>query len=266
MKKTLSFFTLGFVLISLFNLTGCATSNWRHRGAKPLALLTQKYGSLRFNQLTIIGPANVIVTQGKQQTLTLLGDHETLGKYVVRNGRNGLFVQAPFDRPYCSTIYITTSFLQKMRVGPGVLLQANKLEVLNLQVVGQGESDINVKGQIFAARVEIEQQGQGKIAFFWLASDKVTVRSNKNGVVYLAGQTYRLFANLADHAYLDAKYLRTNQVMVQTEDSARADVLPLDSLRASTIDSSIVGYYHRPPDFQINSEDSSNVLFLPSSH
>ncbi|OGT06546.1 MAG: hypothetical protein A2X78_01125 [Gammaproteobacteria bacterium GWE2_37_16] len=266
MKKLLSVFTFSFVLIGLFNLTGCATSNWWHRGAKPPVMLTQKYGSLRFNQLTIIGPVNVIVTQGKQQTLTLLGDQETLGKYVVHNGRHGLLVQAPADRPYCSTVYITASFLQKMRLGLGVLLKANKLEVLNLQVVGQGRSDIDVKGQIFAARVEIEQQGQGKIAFSWLASDKVTVRSNKNGVIYLAGQSYRLFADLSDHAYLDAKYLRTNQVMVQAEDSARADVLPLDSLRASTIDSSIVGYYHRPSDFKIDSQDSSNVLFLPGAH
>lgn len=261
MKKQTFFLNIIVVCLLLpICLTGC--SAWFNKKTPPNPI-TKIYTLAHFNNLTITGPTNVIIIPDKhRQKLAIIGAAENIGKVTVYQNANKLIINVPQTIPYSTTIYLTTGFLQKLNLSNGVFLKAKKLETLNLNLNSHDSYDMHLSGQFIAAKTQIEQQGSGKINIIWLASDKVNLHSGHNGLVELAGEIFRLSANLSGSAYLDAQALRTNQVFINTNKSAIAHIEPLDYLSAHTRDSSNVLYYNRPSELYIDSEDSSNALMV----
>lgn len=129
-----------------------------------------------------------------------------------------------------------------------------------LNIEGEGQSHVILRGLINVNKINIH--GASDVSLRWVQSQHLIVRGYDTSEIFLAGTADVLDAKLMDDAHLDARYLRSHTVLVQTEGGAKANVLALNSLNAfASGDSNI--YYYKSPRYQLaQTEFMGNVLQL----
>ena len=106
----------------------------------------------------------------------------------------------------------------------------------------------------------IDQCSTGTINIDWVQGPHVKVTSSGSGVVKLAGSVDVLDLTALGNAHVDAKYLRSQNVMVKTTGVSDAAVTPINSLNAFAHDRSNIYYYKRPKHMEPRTFAHGNVL------
>jgi hypothetical protein len=246
---------LAISLISL-SMTCYAYDKLARVTLKPLE--TKAFQRPHIDNINLDGNAQFVLQNGAP-TLKITNYGNTKNVVQVRYNNHELKITAP-DAANNLQITITSPHLVNLTVKGRASVDAERLSLMNLYILAD-KHDINLDGQFFAEKTIIDQSGYGRTKIEWLASNKVIVKGQK-GVVWLAGRTDNLIADLSSNSYLNSKYLRADNIYIKAKRSARADISPLEQLVAVTKDHSNVYYYTKPKNAFISSVDSSNVLLL----
>ncbi len=122
-----------------------------------------------------------------------------------------------------------------------------------------GHSHVRLSG---VSRLDhLSYHGEGRLYMNWLDSCRLQISGYGNAQAYLAGVVQDMHVVLTQHALLDARYLRAQDIAVNTRGSARADVWARGSLTALAGEQSNI-YYYRLPDL-LNDYQRGNGAVLP---
>ena len=180
----------------------------------------------------------------------------------VRVHHHTLYLQSPghpvpgFNHREIVTVY--TDHLEGLTVAGPTNVRGLDIYSNGLMIQSSGTGNILLRGKIQLNR--IQQSGDNRINIRWVDSGMLYVNSTGRGSIHLAGVSNVLYARLRGHASLNAQYLRTHDVQVQTKNQSAASVCPTHTLRAFAFDHSNVYYYKYPKNITQYSAQSGNVL------
>lgn len=127
-----------------------------------------------------------------------------------------------------------------------------------------GASVINIRGIIDLKH--LAYSGNGSLNIYWLDSDHVKVDGKGSAQAFIAGVAKEAHIDLSQHAYLDARYLRSKEDVIKTRDYSRADVTPLHVLNALAVDHSNIYYYKDPISVNTYMRGYGSVLRMADLH
>jgi len=106
----------------------------------------------------------------------------------------------------------------------------------------------------------IEQHGKGMISIDWVKTPTLDIFTEGSGLIRVAGSTNTLHIRALDRGKVDAKYLRTEDAVVQTGHEAEVAVRPHLSLNAFASGHSYIYYYKTPESFTPRNYGSGNIF------
>jgi hypothetical protein len=268
--------TLGLLLFFLA-VTGC--SNWKKKAAIPPpplpgyqkifnnqkvsrptiqlqepAVVNKYYLLPYFNSIEIAGDAQVILAQGAP-SISINGYSVKVAKLKSNVTDHTLSIS---NADPTMTITINAPSLNKITIAGHTRLFAQNYQSNQLNIFAFDDSSAQLRGTYNIE--EIVSQTTGTISVAWLESLKTKI-SASSGTVLVAGKTNNLEAALSSSAYLNAKYLRAENVKVLAKSHAHADVWSKQSLNAYAKDQSSIYYFRRPIDLTVVSQNQGNVFY-----
>ncbi len=169
----------------------------------------QYYGSGQVGGTGLTG--TMVITATGSGTVTLLGNHLDLRTVNVGNSSN---------------VHVLG-------------IDSNLLNVLD-----NSSGKVNLGGKMVLQ--DVTYNGSGPLSIYWVTSTDVKVEGNGTGRVFIAGVANLLDVTLANHTWLDARYLRAKRAFVNTRDDATADVWTRCTLGALATGTSSINYYNNP--------------------
>lgn len=106
----------------------------------------------------------------------------------------------------------------------------------------------------------IEQNGSGMISIDWVKTNDIDIFTRGPGLIRLAGSVNSLNVRAIGHGRVDAKYLRTEDALIQTGNYAEVAVRPHLTLNAFAAQNSYIYYYKTPDFFTPRSSGSGNII------
>jgi hypothetical protein len=106
----------------------------------------------------------------------------------------------------------------------------------------------------------IEHHGKGMISIDWIKTPSLDIFTEGSGLIRVAGSTNTLHIRAVDNGKVDAKYLRTEDALVQTCHQAEVAVRPHYTLNAFASGHSYIYYYKTPEFFIPRNYGSGNIL------
>jgi hypothetical protein len=214
-----------------------------------------------FNQVDVDGYVNVIIRQAQQSSVTVTGaafnplqthiSHHTL--YIETSWRS-----SPNPSGKRPLVMVNMPTLNKLVVNGQANVAGTNLHSDGLNVEAHGSGKIKLIGMINLK--SITQTGHNRIYLRWINSNTLSVNSSDEGFIYLGGVAKTIYARLYDHAILNAQYLRTSIVQVQTKNYSSAFVYPVTTLRAFANNNGNIYYYAYPRNMTRYAAQSGNVL------
>jgi len=116
-----------------------------------------------------------------------------------------------------------------------------------LNIVQEGAGNVSLSGVAKLNRLDYD--GQGSVSLYWVDSAKLLIHGRGTGLIRLGGVAKQTQAILAGAVHLDARYLRSQHMYIDTKDSSRADIWVDKSINTIAKGTSNIYYYHEP-DFQ----------------
>lgn len=208
------------------------------------------------NTIRANGPLTLILKQRSAQHANLI-DYPT--NIHIRMRKHILSINPNFPYNFKKKVKVTLRLHQLKRLyvnnDSSVLGKFNSKSLL---IYAGTRGYIKLNG-IIAVRL-IKDAGPGLIHINWIDSNKLDIYATTNSKIKLAGRVNHLTARILGYSKLDAQFLRSQHIMLQTKDNASAKVLPLKSLRAFASGNSNIYYYKRPPNLTEWARQSGNIL------
>lgn len=154
-----------YLLIILLALAG---------GNYALAQQTEKRDVSAFTEISLRNDANVLVTQGKNFSVTVTGKESTLEKLITEVRERKLVIRYPND-----------TWIKSWNPGE-VTIRITMPQIDGLSISGSG--NITADGEISSTILDIAVSGSGTVKVTELKTDKVTISLSGSGNVILAGQ------------------------------------------------------------------------------
>jgi len=121
-----------------------------------------------------------------------------------------------------------------------------------------GSGKIILRG---TANIEhINKTGTGDINLSWVNSNRMIINASGQGTMTLSGKAKKLDVKLTDKAFLNARYLRADIVLIKTYERALAYVHPINRLFAYANRASQINYYGTPPRHYAYTHEHGLVL------
>lgn len=133
-----------------------------------------------------------------------------------------------------------------------------------LKVKLAGSSVVNIRG--ISNLQKLSYSGKGALNMYWLNSCHLDIKGSNQGKAFIAGVAQDTHIQLSNHAYLDARYLRTKKEVVATVNYSRADVFPNQILNAYAQNNSNIYYYHDPLALNKYMRGNGSVLRMVNLH
>lgn len=265
-------------------------------------LLSKQFSAAPFNAIDIAGDIRVEIINGQTQpSLQLIGDSNSLKQAYASVKEGILYLSTTGDStaPMRLLARVSSCSLNQLNyTGSGHVIGANLTGPLTVISKGSGTlilsgDDINLRRLTTAGTgnvnilginsglLDIDDNGSGKVnlegnmvlqnlvynsdaplSISWVNSTNVNITGNGRGRIFLAGNAGQIAANVSDHAYLDAKYLRAKRGFIQTQDSARADVWTQCALNTLAKGGSTIYYYNDPPMLNNYTKPPGTVLSM----
>lgn len=150
--------------------------------------------------------------------------------------------------------------LRHLVVAGNTQVVGRKLRSNGLTLFDTSARDIYLYGTLNLNWLNANATGNLYAAF--INSHKLIVNDAGPGTVRLGGTATLMRASVSNSARLYAQYLRAQDVMIETGQSATAAVFPLGGLQAFAYGESNIYYYHTPGSINRSSFDHANVLQL----
>ncbi|MCH8273344.1 MAG: DUF2807 domain-containing protein [Armatimonadetes bacterium] len=193
-----------------------------------------------FNRIELKGSADLVVTVGVEQSVTVRGD-DNLVELIEIEVKGG-------------TLVIKTPNNMRPRVGLSVEIQVPSLDGLALA----GSGDIEVSG-VQSDDFSLEIAGSGNINVANFQGESLSVEIAGSGDVTLSGEAEELTIEIAGSGDVKARELITKRVDVSIAGSGDADVHATESLNVSIAGSGDVTYSGDPADVEKSVLGSGDV-------
>ena len=106
----------------------------------------------------------------------------------------------------------------------------------------------------------IEQHGSGMISIDWIKGNTLDIFTTGPGLIRLAGSVNTLNVRAIYNGRVDAKYLRTEDALIQTGHNAEVAVRPHISLNGFASHHSYIYYYKTPDFYTPRTYGSGNII------
>ena len=123
-------------------------------------------------------------------------------------------------------------------------VKINSVLTPNLNVNIAGRSKVTLSG--IAGLSELTYGGNGNLYMLWLNSCHIAIHGHGHAQAFIAGVAGKLDIELSRQAYLDAKYLRAQDIDIKTQETSRADIWARGTLTALASEQSNIYYYRLP--------------------
>lgn len=196
---------------------------------------TVKFDLAAFTEISVRNNANVILTQGQEQSVTATAKEETIGKLIVEVKDRRLIVRYPTN----------TWFDSKWNPGE-VTVNVTMPQIDDLSVSGSGSvsSDDFISSRILDCLVS----GGGYIRLMNLKADKITARLSGSGHIQLAGEEVvsELKLSLSGSGGVKTSGIKAKNVNVLISGSGSCSVHAVENLNCKIAGSGSVTYYGNP--------------------
>jgi Putative auto-transporter adhesin, head GIN domain len=215
-----------------------------------------------FTAISVRGPVKLTLEQtpeDQQNFFQITGEQRSPVSVSVKNGT--LYIQAPEDDPsQISTARVGITRLNQLMVDGGASVISKKFTSSSLSIDANTTGSIELLGMVTLDR--LLSSGSGPIHIQWIDSPRLRIDGSNKSQIELAGVAGAVEMRLRDESQFQGKYLRIDQVFIQTKDFSTAKLLVNDSLRAFAYDHSNIYYYKRPAELTEFTAGSGNILQL----
>lgn len=222
---------------------------------------TTKLSLPTFSAINATGRINVMIigTHSKNPSDTVVENKNP--QWVTAKVRNHVLylhaLSAASPSLKAPTVKVRMYRLNKLEAYGRASITAKNVQSDGLYLHADTTRNITLSGKL--AVNQIRNYGPSHINLRWVKGKEINIQSYA-GRITLAGRADQVRVKLRNHAILDAQYLRTKHVVVQTKDFSVAKVLPIDSLRAFATDHSNVYFYKTPQHISRYTSRSGNIL------
>lgn len=193
-------------------------------------LITESRDVNGFDQVTLEGSGEVILTQGDTESLTVETD-DNLMQYVSTEVRDG-------------TLYLDLRNEQFTHIGPTQLIfRLDVKEIVGLNVLGSGSIEAD---SLTTDRLSFDIVGVGDVLVDSLQAGELQIHIGGSGNLELAGTATEQDINIGGSGRVLAPDLRSEVVNVRTGGSGDATVWASNTLDARIAGSGKVNYYGSP--------------------
>lgn len=222
-----------------------------------------------FSQLTLALPANVTITQGATESLTISTDDNLLSLMNTRVANNELLIEGDKNRGFSTKkeikIRLTVKSLNNIKIkGSGDVygdqLKSDKLEIaiegsgdvkfnairtdqLKIGIVGSGDVGIDT---VESRLLESNVRGSGDVKFGSVKAGQVNISVTGSGDVAAAGNADKVTIEISGSGDVRGSRLIAREVDVKIIASGDADVHATEKLNASVRGSGEIRYAGAP--------------------
>lgn len=223
-----------------------------------------------FSAVDAKGDFHIIMSNGKNQSVTLSGNPLALSRVSVRVIGKTLVLKTKVSRSesftYNSRVVVhivTPRPLTSIALAGKSAFQGAALKTSTLKIYTKDTASVYIRGNNNIQR--IENNSMRDIDLGWVNSRNILISGAGSGWVRIAGSADVLTARLRNSACLEAEHFRANKVYVETEDDAIARVQPVSTLYAFAMDTSNIYYFRVPRQLAGYTKGSGNILKLAGS-
>jgi hypothetical protein len=184
---------------------------------------------------------NIVVAGDYNLIINVKGDSHW---YLIKKGAGNLIIRGPIalsDFDY---------------FGSGSVKINDLRDLLGLNYNGSGDMVLNGVAHL----VGLKFNGSGHLTMRWIDSCVLNVTACGCGLIELAGVAKVVQADVHGSVDFDARFLRTHIAGVSAYDCARADIFALDNMFTVANNFSNIYYYHKPPFFYREMNNSGSIL------
>jgi membrane-bound inhibitor of C-type lysozyme len=249
---------LVILVVGMICLSGCAEVE--NNITIPQKIITTRCCLDTFDSIVVDGNTRVELVNGEDK-ITVSGiktakyncQNRVINRVLyINNGNDDQSIDVD------TKVKVSASRLKNITVTDNAVINAKDLRANNLIITAKKYGTINFQGKFGVNK--IFQYGNGRINIDWVDSDLLYIESYGDGPIYLGGRACDLSVKLMKNANLHARYLRTKKASIFAVDSAIAEVLVLDTLKAFAVDRSNIFYYKRPKTITVVTKNHGNVL------
>jgi Putative auto-transporter adhesin, head GIN domain len=222
-----------------------------------------------FSQLTLALPANVTITQGATESLTISADDNLLPLMSTRVVNNELLIEGDKSRGFSTKkeikIRLTVKSLNNIKIkGSGDVhgdqLKSDKLDIaiegsgdvkfntiradqFKIGIVGSGDVSIDT---VESKLLESNVRGSGDVKFGSVKAEQVNISVTGSGDVAAAGSADKVMIEISGSGDVRSSRLIAREVDVKVIASGDADVHATEKLNASVRGSGDIRYAGSP--------------------
>lgn len=213
-----------------------------------------------FNTISVRGPIHLQLEQpvdGGQNYFQIPEGQHSPVSVSVKNG--ALYLQAN-DAAQLTTAIVGVGKLNQLIVDGDASVSAKHFTSSSLSIDANTSGNIELLGMVTLEH--LLSSGNGSIHIEWVDSPRLRIDGSGKSQIQLAGVADAVEMRLRDNSQFQGRYLRINQIFVQTKDFSSARLLVNDSLRAFAYDHSNIYYYKKPAELTEFTSGSGNILQL----
>ncbi len=235
-----------------------------------------------FSQVTLALPANVTITQGSTESLTISADDNLLPLMTTRVVNNELLIEGDNNRGFSTKREIKIRLMVKTLNGlnikgsgdvSGDQLNSDKFNIsilgsgdvkfntiradmLTIGIVGSGDINVN---NVEAKSLDTRVQGSGDVKFGEVKAGQVSIAVAGSGDISAAGTADKVIIELSGSGDVRAGRLIARDVDVKVVASGDADVYATEKLNASVRGSGDIRYAGAPKNVSKEIKGSGSI-------
>jgi len=248
---------------------------WGERGSGNVITEERSVGD--FNRIDSRGCADIIVTVGEEKKVTVRFD-DNLIEYIeteVRRQTLMIFTDESFTSGSSCVIEISIPDLESIsasgsgdivvenlqgdefayhQTGSGDLMAGGKVERLEIEISGSGNSDAH---DLIAVEASVRIRGSGDAEVY--ATGSLDARVSGSGNLRAEGEVDVLEVQTSGSGDIDASKVVAREVYAKTSGSGNIRVQAIESLEARTSGSGDINYFGEPEHISRRSSGSGDI-------
>ena len=228
--------------------------------------LAQVYRLAPFHSIVAYDDINVTLRNTQTPQVAILNQNQPGRDLVIATVKNGTLYLRETPRPSCAPcprirpmqVLVDANNIQMVRLHGNSSIYADNYHTHRFNIMSASSGNILLHSQMDVQR--IEQYGSGMISIDWVKSHTVDIVTQGPGLIRLAGSVDTLNVRAIRNGRVDAKYLRTENALIQTAHIAEVAVRPHIALNGFASDHSYIYYYKTPDFYTPRTYGSGNII------
>jgi hypothetical protein len=216
--------------------------------------LAKVYQLAPFNSIVAHGDINITLRNTNVPQVAVLNQNQPGRDLVIATVKNGTLYLSETPMPSCTLVprirplqvLVDANNIQMVRLYDKSSIYAGNYRTNRFNIVSASSGNVLLHSQMDVKL--IEQHGSGMISIDWVKGNTLDIFTQGPGLIRLAGSVNTLNVRAIGNGKVDAKYLRTEDAVVQTGHNAEVAVRPHLTLNGFASQHSYI-YYYKTPDF-----------------